>query len=193
MLREDNADLRLTETGRTLGLVNDERWNAFARKRDLIRQEQERLDHLWVRPNMLPDEDAIRVLGKPIEREYSLTTLLRRPYISYRSLMTLPNVGNGVADELVAEQIDIQAKYQGYIERQKDEVARRGQHEEMKVPADLDFRSVRGMSKEAQQKLELQRPETVGQAARISGITPAEISLLLVHLKKGVQPQKKRA
>jgi tRNA uridine 5-carboxymethylaminomethyl modification enzyme len=107
--------------------------------------------------------------------------------------MTLPNVGNGVADELVAEQIDIQAKYQGYIERQKDEVARRGQHEEMKVPADLDFRSVRGMSKEAQQKLALQRPETVGQAARISGITPAEISLLLVHLKKGVQPQKKRA
>jgi len=193
MLREDNADLRLTETGRTLGVVNDERWNAFARKRDLIRQEQERLDHLWVRPNMLPDEDAIRVLGKPIEREYSLTTLLRRPYISYRSLMTLPNVGNGVADELVAEQIDIQAKYQGYIERQKDEVARRGQHEEMKVPADLDFRSVRGMSKEAQQKLALQRPETVGQAARISGITPAEISLLLVHLKKGVQPQKKRA
>jgi len=107
--------------------------------------------------------------------------------------MTLPNADGGVADESVAEQVEIQAKYQGYIERQKDEVARRSQHEEMKVPAGLDFRSVRGLSKEAQQKLELQRPETVGQAARISGITPAEISLLLVHLKRGAQPQKKRA
>ena len=193
MLREDNADLRLTESGRAMGAVNDERWNAFARKRDLITREQERLDHLWVRPKVLSEEDAIRVLGKPIEREYSLTSLLRRPGVSYRSLMTLPNAEGGVTDELVAEQVEIQAKYQGYIERQKDEVARRGQHEEMKVPAGLDFRSVRGLSKEAQQKLELQRPQTVGQASRISGVTPAEISLLLVHLKRGVQPQKKRA
>jgi len=176
-----------------MGAVNDERWNAFARKRDLITREQERLDHLWVRPKVLSEEDAIRVLGKPIEREYSLTSLLRRPDVSYRSLMTLPNAEGGVTDELVAEQVEIQAKYQGYIERQKDEVARRGQHEEMKVPAGLDFRSVRGLSKEAQQKLELQRPQTVGQASRISGVTPAEISLLLVHLKRGVQPQKKRA
>ena len=107
--------------------------------------------------------------------------------------MTLPNVGNGVDDELVAEQVEIQAKYQGYIERQKGEVARRGEHEDLKLPAGFDYRSVRGLSKEAQQKLELQRPETLGQAARISGITPAGISLLLVHLKKGVQPQKKRA
>ena len=193
MLREDNADLRLTDTGRRLGLVSDERWSAFARKRDLIRHEQERLDRLWVRPGELPEDEAQRVLGKPIEREYSLTSLLRRPEVSYRSLMTLPNVGVGVDDELVAEQVEIQAKYQGYIERQKGEVARRGEHEEVKLPACFDYRSVRGLSTEAQQKLELHRPETVGQAARISGITPAEISLLLVHLKKGVQPQKKRA
>jgi len=193
MLREDNADLRLTETGRRLGAVDDERWSAFARKRDLIRQEQERLDHLWVRPGEISEDEARRVLGKAIEREYSLTALLKRPEVSYRSLMTLPNVGNGVDDELVAEQVEIQAKYQGYIERQKGEVARRGEHEDLKLPAGFDYRSVRGLSKEAQQKLELQRPETLGQAARISGITPAGISLLLVHLKKGVQPQKKRA
>ena len=193
MLREDNADLRLTESGRTMGVVNDERWNAFARKRDMIRQETERLDHLWVSPSVLSEADAIRVLGKPIEREHSLISLLRRPDVSYHSLMTLPNAGSGVTDDLVAAQVEVQAKYQGYIERQKDEVARRGQHENMKVPAGLDFLSVRGLSNEARQKLELQRPETVGQAARISGVTPAEISLLLVHLKRGAQPQKKRA
>ena len=193
MLREDNADLRLTEIGRRLGVVDDTRWQHFAAKRDAISREQDRLEQLWVRPSTMPDGDSIRVLGQPIEREYSYAALLRRPEVSYRSLMTLPNAGKGVGDEMVAEQVEIQAKYQGYIERQKGEVARYAQQEEKALPAGIDYRAVRGLSKEAQQKLESQRPETLGQAARISGMTPAAISLLLVHLKRGAQPQKKRA
>lgn len=193
MLREDNADLRLTETGRRLGVVDDGRWQAFAAKRDAISLEQDRLEQLWVRPGKLPDEDAIRVLGQPIEREYSYAALLRRPNVSYRSLMQLPNAGGGTGDEKVAEQVEIQAKYQGYIERQRGEVARSVQQEALTLPADIDYQAVRGLSREAQQKLESQRPETLGRAARISGVTPAAISLLLVHLKRGAQPQKKRA
>jgi len=193
MLREDNADLRLTETGRRLGLVDDERWRIYCRKRESISREKERLEQLWVTPKALLEADAIRVLGKPIEREYSFAALLCRPNVSYRTLMTLPNAGNGVDDEQVAEQVETQAKYQGYIDRQKDEVDRRVQQEDLRLPATLDYRAVRGLSKEVQQTLERQRPETLGQAARISGITPAAISLLLVHLKRGLQPQKKRA
>jgi tRNA uridine 5-carboxymethylaminomethyl modification enzyme len=193
MLREDNADLRLTEVGRRLGVVDDSRWDAFNRRRDAIAQEQERLERLWVRPQSLPEADAIRVLGKPLEREYTLSALLRRPDVSYRSLMTLPNAGEGLDDELAAEQVEIQAKYHGYIERQRAEVARRAQEEETRIPVELDYREVRGLSKEAQQKLERHRPETLGHAARISGVTPAALSLLLVHLKRGPQPQKKRA
>ncbi len=193
MLREDNADLRLTETGRRLGLVDDARWDAFGRKRDAISSEQERLEHLWVSPAGLTEADAVRVFGKPIERHYSLATLLRRPEVSYRSLMTLPTAGTGVEDDLVAEQVEIQAKYRGYIERQKVEVERNAGQEDCRLPAELDYRAVRGLSKEVLQKLEQQRPETLGQAARISGITPAAISLLLVHLKRGLPPQKKRA
>jgi tRNA uridine 5-carboxymethylaminomethyl modification enzyme len=193
MLREDNADLRLTEIGRRLGLVDDARWGAYCIKREAIAGEQERLEHLWATPGAVPEADAVRVLGKPIEREYSFATLLRRPNISYRSLMTLPNAGNGVDDDQVAQQVEIQAKYQGYIERQKDEVERHSEQEYLKLPVELDYRAVRGLSKEVLQKLELQRPETLGQAARISGVTPAAISLLLVHLKRGLAPQKKRA
>jgi tRNA uridine 5-carboxymethylaminomethyl modification enzyme len=193
MLREDNADLRLTETGRRLGLVDDARWDAFGRKRDAISSEQERLEHLWVSPAGLTEADAVRVFGKPIERDYSLATLLLRPEVSYRSLMTLPTAGTGVEDDLVAEQVEIQAKYRGYIERQKVEVERNAGQEDCRLPAELDYRAVRGLSKEVLQKLEQQRPETLGQAARISGITPAAISLLLVHLKRGLPPQKKRA
>ncbi len=193
MLREDNADLRLTETGRRLGLVDDERWGIYCPKREAIALEKERLDQLWVTPNALPEADAIRVLGKPIEREYSFATLLRRPNVSYRSLMTLPNAGNGVEDNQVAEQVEIQAKYQGYIDRQKDEVVRRVEQEDTRLPIEFDYREVRGLSKEVQQTLERQRPETLGQAARMSGITPAAISLLLVHLKRGLRPLKKRA
>jgi tRNA uridine 5-carboxymethylaminomethyl modification enzyme len=192
-LREDNADLRLTETGRRLGTVDDQRWASFSRKREAIAREQDRLESVWITPSGLAEDEAIRVLGKPIEREYSLASLLRRPNVSYRSLMSLPNIGNEVEDDMVAEQVEIQAKYQGYIDRQKDEVQRSAGQESTILPASLDYREVRGLSKEVLQKLEHQRPETLGQAARISGMTPAAISLLLVHLKKGRQPQKKSA
>jgi len=184
MLREDNADLRLTEIGRQLGVVDDARWEAFSRKRDAIMREQERLKSTWVSPRNLSEFDAAAVLGKPIEREYCLVDLLRRPDVSYASLMTLPGAGPGVSDSQVADQVEIQAKYQGYIARQQDEVARTGQYEAMALPAEFDYRSVRGLSMEVQQKLNQHRPETVGQASRVSGVTPAAISLLLVYLKK---------
>ncbi len=184
-LREDNADLRLTEIGRRLGVVDDVRWQAFELKRAAIAHEQERLKSIWVNPKLLPQEDAERVLGKGIEREYALHELLRRPDVNYASLMTLPGAGEPVADEKVAEQVEIQAKYHGYIERQRDEIARNGNNENMRLPEEMDYRTVLGLSIEAQQKLNQHMPETVGEAARISGITPAAVSLLLVHLKRG--------
>lgn len=193
MLREDNADLRLTDIGRRLGAVSDERWDAFSRKRDAIAREKERLERLWARPGELLQDDMVRVLGKPLERDYTYAALLRRPNISYRSLMTLPKSGGDVTDDIVAEQIEIQAKYQGYIDRQKDEVARQSRQEDLQLPEDLDYRVVRGLSKEVQQKLDQVRPRSVGQAARISGVTPAAISLLLVHLKRSQALQKLRA
>jgi len=182
-LREDNADLRLTEHGRRLGLVDDARWEAFSRKRDAIALEIERLRTTYVNPNVVAQHDAERVLGQPIEREYALTDLLRRPQVTYASLLTLPGAGSPVADPQVAMQVEIATKYAGYIDRQHDEIARHLALESAQLPADLDYRSVRGLSVEAQQKLNLHKPETIGQAARISGITPAAISLLLVHLK----------
>ena len=182
-LREDNADLRLTEHGRRLGLVDDARWEAFSRKRDAIALEIERLRTTYVNPNVVAQHDAERVLGQPIEREYALTDLLRRPQVTYASLLTLPGAGSPVADPQVAMQVEIATKYAGYIDRQHDEIARHLALESAQLPADLDYRSVRGLSAEAQQKLNLHKPETIGQAARISGITPAAISLLLVHLK----------
>ena len=184
-LREDNADLRLTEIGRKLGIVDDARWQAFEQKREAIVLEQERLRNIWVNPRNLPTEDAIRVLGKPIEREYALLELLRRPDVNYANLMSLPCAGMGVDDEKVAEQVEIQAKYHGYIERQRDEIGRNEQYETLGLPDGLDYSEVRGLSIEVQQKLNQHRPETIAQAARISGITPAAISLLLVHLKRG--------
>ncbi len=185
MLREDNADMRLTEIGRSLGLVNDVRWTTFERKREAVAQELERLKSTWLNPRHLPQADAERVLGKGIEREYALTDLLRRPDVSYAALMSLPGTGDAVADPVVAEQVEIQIKYDGYIARQHDEVARREQYEATALPRDLDYREVRGLSKEVQQKLNQHKPETIGQASRISGLTPAAISLLLVHLKRG--------
>jgi tRNA uridine 5-carboxymethylaminomethyl modification enzyme len=193
MLREDNADLRLTEIGRRLGTVDDERWDAFSRKREAIAKEQERLERIWAKPTEISESEAIRVLGKPLEREQSFAALLRRPNVSYRSLMTLLGAGEPIADNAIGEQVEVQAKYRGYIERQKDEVARRARQEDLRLPADLDYRSVRGLSKEVQQKLERLRPETLGQAGRISGVTPAAISLLLVHLKRSQAAQKQRA
>ncbi len=184
-LREDNADLRLTETGRALGVVDDARWDAYARKRDAVAREYERLKTTYVNPNVVAQHDAQRVLGAPIEREYSLADLLRRPNVTYANLATLQGEGPSTVDPVVAEQVEIATKYSGYIERQREEIARRRSEEGLPMPADLDYRTVRGLSTEVQQKLNLHQPETVGQAARISGVTPAAISLLLVHLKRG--------
>lgn len=188
-LREDNADLRLTEQGRALGLVDDERWTAFCKKQEAIAQEKERLKSTWVKPSTLPAEDAQRVLGKNIEREYSLFELLRRPEVSYEQLMTLPQAGEAVQDPAVLEQINIQAKYQGYIDRQQDELARTASYENTPIPEAIDFSGVPGLSLEVQHKLREHRPQTLGQASRIQGITPAAISLLLVHLKRFGQPK----
>ncbi|HSI22534.1 MAG TPA: tRNA uridine-5-carboxymethylaminomethyl(34) synthesis enzyme MnmG [Methylophilaceae bacterium] len=184
MLREDNADLRLTEAGRKLGVVDDVRWEAFCRKQEAIAREEERLKRTWVNPKSLPETEAVRVLGKPIEREYALFELLRRPDVSYEALLSLPDAGPGETDPQVCQQLEIAAKYQGYIDRQAEEIERSRHYEELVLPEDLDYRDVRGLSIEAQQKLNKQRPQTLGQAGRISGITPAAISLLLVYLKK---------
>lgn len=189
-LREDNADLRLTEIGRKLGLVDDVRWQLFDKKREEISREEERLRNTWVNPKNLSIHDAERVLGKIIEREYSLHDLLRRPEVSYANLMTLPCAGTEAVGIEVAEQVEIQAKYHGYIIRQREEVERNEQVETLELPKDIDYREVRGLSKESQQKLNLHKPETVGQASRISGITPAAISLLLVHIKRGFRDSK---
>ncbi len=184
-LREDNADLRLTERGRELGVVDDARWDAFARKRDAIARELERLGSTTIDPAVIAAHDAERVIGQPIEREYSLTELLRRPRVTYASLMTLPAAGDAVADADVAAQVEVAIKYAGYIDRQHEEILRGRAHESLQLPLGLDYRTVRGLSAEVQHKLNLHKPETIGQAARISGMTPAAISLLLVHLKRG--------
>ncbi|HEU4622293.1 MAG TPA: tRNA uridine-5-carboxymethylaminomethyl(34) synthesis enzyme MnmG [Burkholderiaceae bacterium] len=200
-LREDNADARLTEIGRRLGLVDDIRWDAFNRKRDAVSRETERLKLTWVTPRTLSSEDAIRVLGQPIEKEYRLADLLRRPNVSYASLLTLDVARQTAPDwalkSLTAdkpsdneelsqwrEQVEIAVKYAGYIDRQADEVARNANHQQTRLPVDLDYSTVKGLSIEIRQKLAKHRPETLGQAGRISGVTPAAISLLLVHLKK---------
>ncbi|BCK88921.1 tRNA uridine 5-carboxymethylaminomethyl modification enzyme MnmG [Sideroxyarcus emersonii] len=188
-LREDNADMRLTEIGRRLGLVDEARWLAFETKREKIERELQRLKSTWINPRMLEKADAERVLGKEIEREYSLYDLLRRPEVSYATLMTLPGAQKEEGGE-VAEQVEILAKYQGYIERQRDEIARQEGHETTQLPADIDYATVRGLSIEVRQKLTQHRPQTLGQAARISGVTPAAISLLLVHLKRGFKQEK---
>ncbi len=198
MLREDNADLRLTAIGRELGAVDDARWEASCRKRDAIAREQERLKSTWVNPRLVAAEDAQRVLGQPLERPHAALDLLRRPDVRYARLMTLAGVGPGASDPAVAEQVEIQAKYAGYIARQQDEVARNAAYESTPLPIDLDYRAVRGLSFEVQQRLSAQRPQTVGQASRISGVTPAAISLLSVHLKKraalgGAAPPEKTA
>jgi tRNA uridine 5-carboxymethylaminomethyl modification enzyme len=183
-LREDNADLRLTEIGRELGLVDDQRWDAFNRKRDAVAREAERLKSTWVNPRHLPEADALRVLGQPMEREYRLFDLLRRPQVSYASLMTLPGAGTALGESELIEQVEIQAKYQGYIERQQDEIDKSLAHESLALPEDIDYNEVRGLSFEVRQKLSQARPQTLGQASRVQGVTPAAISLLLVFLKR---------
>jgi tRNA uridine 5-carboxymethylaminomethyl modification enzyme len=187
-LREDNADLRLTEHGRRLGVVGDARWDAFCRKRDAIGRELERLKSTHVSPQVVGRHDAERVLGQPLERERSLADLLRRPGVTYATLHTLAGAGEPVADAAVADQVEIATKYAGYIDRQRAEIARQAEQETTRLPEHLDYRNVRGLSIEVQQKLNAHQPGTLGQAARISGVTPAAISLLLVHLKRGFLP-----
>ncbi|WP_293778597.1 tRNA uridine-5-carboxymethylaminomethyl(34) synthesis enzyme MnmG [uncultured Oxalicibacterium sp.] len=190
-LREDNADMRLTEIGRKLGCVGDAQWAAFEAKREAVALELERLRSTWVNPRILAQAEAERVLGKAIEREYALADLLRRPNVSYESLLTLKGMdgqdlgGPGVTDDAVREQVEIQLKYAGYIDRQAKEVERHDHYENLKLPTVFDYMEVKGLSFEVRQKLCKHRPETLGQASRISGVTPAAISLLLVHLKKG--------
>lgn len=194
-LREDNADMRLTEIGRQLGVVGDAQWDMFNRKRDAVSRETERLKSTWVNPRSLPAAEAERVLGKNIEREYNLFDLLRRPGVEYAALVTMNEgkyqseiVSRETLGELhadVVEQVEIAAKYSGYIDRQKDEVERAAHYETLKLPADMDYMQVTALSIEVRQKLQKHRPETLGQASRISGVTPAAISLLMIHLKKG--------
>jgi len=209
-LREDNADLRLTETGRRLGLVDDARRDVFCRKRDAVSRETERLRSIWISPRNLEAAEAVRVLGKEIDHEYSLADLLRRPTVSYRTLMTLNGgqfaptdlvwergvsadqggepVGAAAAEvlfgESVIDQVETMARYSGYIDRQKGEVERAEYYENLVLPSDLDYLQVVALSFEARQILAKHRPQTLGLASRISGITPASISLLLVHLKR---------
>ncbi|MDD5325741.1 MAG: tRNA uridine-5-carboxymethylaminomethyl(34) synthesis enzyme MnmG [Polaromonas sp.] len=200
MLREDNADMRLTEKGRELGLVDDARWDAFNRKRDIVSRETERLRSLWINPDNLPATEAERVLGKTIEHEYNLLDLLRRPDVNYAALMSLdggkyanaelqgnvpgePALSADLAKSVI-EQLEITARYSGYIDQQKIEVERAAHYEHLRLPADLDYLQVTALSFEARQTLARHRPETLGIASRISGITPATVSLLLVHLKK---------
>ena len=194
-LREDNADMRLTEMGRALGLVDDARWDAFSRKRDAVSRETERLKSTWVNPRNLSATESERVLGKAIEHEHNLFDLLRRPDVGYDALMSLdggkhasPDVSRETLGELsaaVIEQVEIAAKYSGYIERQRDEVERAAYYEGLRLPPELDYLQIPALSIEVRQKLQKHRPETLGQAGRISGVTPAAISLLLIHLKKG--------
>ncbi|MCG2585231.1 tRNA uridine-5-carboxymethylaminomethyl(34) synthesis enzyme MnmG [Massilia sp. TS11] len=189
-LREDNADMRLTEIGRQLGCIGDAQWDAFSRKRDAIAAELERLKATWVNPRILEAAESERILGQAIEREYNLADLLRRPGVQYDTLMSMQGkegqalAGPGVDDPAVKEQVEITLKYAGYIERQAREVERHDYYENMKLPPNLNYQEITALSIEVRQKLDKQRPETLGQASRISGVTPAAISLLLVHLKK---------
>ncbi len=183
-LREDNADARLTPAGRKLGIVDDIRWDAFCRKQEAIEREEERLKSTWVNPKTVSEAALLRAIGQGIEREYSLHELLRRPNVSYCSLVELGMPIKAMEDGAVIEQLEIRAKYDGYIQRQGDEVRRNQLQESTVIPAEIDYDQVRGLSNEARQKLKLHLPQTVGQASRISGITPAAVSLLLVHLKR---------
>ncbi len=184
LLREDNADLRLTAKGRELGVVDDARWRRFEQKRERLEREQVRLRATRYRPECPLGHAVAALTGAPLSREGTLMDLLRRPDIGYDALMALPGAGPGVDDAEVAEQIVIQARYAGYIDRQHDEIARHRRHEETRLPADIDYEQVHGLSNEVRQKLSAIRPETLGQAARIPGMTPAAISLMLLHLKK---------
>jgi len=184
LLREDNADLRLTEIGRRLGLVGEEQWRCFEAKREAIQRERERLRDTWLRPEDIDGERARQVLGDELRRETRALDLLARPKVTYPDLVTLPGLGPGVSESQVAEQIEIQAKYAGYIERQLREIERQRNQEDKVLPPDFAYEQVRGLSAEVREKLMRVRPLTLGQAGRIPGVTPAAISLLLIHLRR---------
>ncbi|HXK55577.1 MAG TPA: tRNA uridine-5-carboxymethylaminomethyl(34) synthesis enzyme MnmG, partial [Gammaproteobacteria bacterium] len=184
LLREDNADLRLTEKGRELGVVTEARWRAFELKREAIELERQRLRDIWIRPGTAEGDRVAATLGISLSHETRALDLLSRPELSYQALSRLPGIGPGPADKAVAEQLDIQAKYAGYIRRQQVEIDKLRQKEAIELPVDLDYLQVRGLSTETREKLARNRPLTLGQAGRIPGMTPAAISLLLIHLKK---------
>ena len=184
LLREDNADMRLTAAGREIGLVDDARWQAFNAKVEAVEQEQQRLRGQWIHPEHAAVAELNTLLKTPVSREHSLEELIRRPEMTYSSLMSIESLGPGLADPIAAEQVEIQIKYAGYIARQLDEIAKTQRHENTLLPADFDYSKISGLSNEVVAKLTDARPETIGKAARISGITPAAISLLLVYLKK---------
>ncbi|MCU7914840.1 MAG: tRNA uridine-5-carboxymethylaminomethyl(34) synthesis enzyme MnmG [Candidatus Thiodiazotropha sp. (ex Gloverina cf. vestifex)] len=184
LLREDNADLRLTDAGRQLGLVDDVRWQQFSQKREVIEREQQRLAGIWLRPADIDPQEAERILGSNLTKEANALNLLARPNVAYLDLMQLPRLSPGVEDAQVIEQLEVQAKYAGYIDRQKDEIEKHRASESVSLPENLDYDGVRGLSSEVREKFQRHRPQTLGQASRIPGVTPAAISLLLIHLKK---------
>jgi len=188
-LREDNADMRLTDIGRQLGLVGDERWDAFNRKRDAVEQEIQRLRSTWVNPRLLSSEMMQGIFGQPLKREHNLFDLLKRPQVNYNSLMDLAgeegfSAGPGLSEDVYREQVEIQVKYEGYIKKQREQIQREAQSESMVIPDSIDYDSIQGLSNEVKHHLKAGKPATIAQASRISGVTPAAISLLLVHLKR---------
>ena len=190
-LREDNADMRLTEDGRKIGLIGDAQWRAFNEKREAVKREIQRLKTTWYTPQKLPESEQMRVFGQKLSREANLHDLLRRPNLDYAALMTLPDAAPpATLPGNVAEQVEIQVKYQGYIDRQQEEINSRRDIETLRLPAEIDYAKVKGLSAEVQQKLNAHKPETVGQASRISGVTPAAVALLMVHLKRGFRGAK---
>jgi tRNA uridine 5-carboxymethylaminomethyl modification enzyme len=201
-LREDNADARLTEIGRGLGLVDDKRWDAFNRKRDAVSRETKRLSGIWVSPKNLAESDAVALFSQPLAHEYSLAELLKRPGVEYLNLMTAldgkwaegaPDLEDPVLLDQIQEQVEIGIKYQGYIDRQTVEIERHAYYENLELPEDIDYKDVLGLSHEVRQKLTLNKPKTLGQASRVSGVTPAAVSLLLVHLKRGLGRKRESA
>lgn len=192
ILREDNADLRLTEIGYRLGLISEKQWYAFNQKREAITLEQQRIHNIWIRPQTESAKIVGKISEQPIAREYRASELLRRPEFNYELLISIPDVAPGVPDNKVAEQVEIQAKYEGYIDRSLLEIERQRRHEETKLPVDLDYITVSGLSTEVCQKLNAAKPATIGMASRIPGITPAAISLLLIHMKKRTYQQQKK-
>ncbi|MEA9713009.1 tRNA uridine-5-carboxymethylaminomethyl(34) synthesis enzyme MnmG [Xanthomonas campestris] len=188
-LREDNADLRLTDVGRAMGLVDDARWARFSSKQEAVQRETARLSALWATPGNALGREVVDTLGVPMSRETNVLDLIKRPELSYAALMRVPTLGPGVDDAQVAEQVEIGVKYAGYLDRQRDEIARQQRHETTPIPEGFDYAGVRGLSMEVQQKLERVRPQSIGQAQRIPGMTPAAISLLLVHLERARRSQ----